>query len=227
MKTFKKSFINEITNETGAAVEVERYLSVNHVLKKAGIKTPKLVSYDNSSITLEYIELNHLNSKPNFEKFHLTTDNYYRHFNIEKAECRLQFIDKIEIDKSIRKQLKTIALENIEWVLKNEPFVFLHMDAIYKNYFIKGNETIWIDFQDAMMGPKSYDEVHYLIDCFNIRDFDIAKFNQYQQKSAVYNIIRQHGIFCAIPRFKKHYGFVTKYNVNKVLKGLGYDLEIT
>lgn len=227
MKIFKKSFINEITNEIAAAVAVERYLHVNYLLNNTKVKTPKIISHDKSSVTLEFIELEHSKIQPNFDKFHNATVSYYRQFNIDKAEHRLKFVNNLNLDRNIKQKLKNMALETIEWVLNNDTLVFLHMDAVYKNYFIKNNDTIWIDFQDAMMGPKSYDEVHYLIDCFNIRDFDITKFNQYQQKSAVYNVIRQYAIFSAIPRFKNCYEDVAKYNVNKVLKGLEYDLEIT
>jgi thiamine kinase-like enzyme len=226
MKTFEKSFINEITNELDAAVHTERYLLVNHILSNKGIKTPKIIQKEKTSIVLEYINLEHTKVTPNFDDFHTAVDDYYRHFDINRAEYRLQFFDRLLIDNSLKKRFKNLALENIEWVLNNEPFVFLHMDAVYKNYFSNGKNTVWIDFQDAMMGPKSYDEVHFLIDCFEKTEFDVKKFNVYQQKCAVYNTIRQHGIFCAIPRFKNSYEGVTKYNVNRVLKGLGYDLEI-
>jgi aminoglycoside/choline kinase family phosphotransferase len=227
MKIFKKDFISEIAGEAEAAVHVERYLSVDYILKTANVKTPKILSYDLTSITLEYIDLPHTKTAPNFDKFHNSTTDYYRKFNIDKAEYRLQFIDNLEYNTTEKHRLKNIALENIDWVIKNEPFVFLHMDAIYKNYFSNGKKTVWIDFQDAMMGPKSYDEVHFLIDCFAKEYFDVKNFNVFQQKSALYNSIRQHGIFCAIPRFKHFYEDVTKYNINKVLKELGYDLEIT
>jgi aminoglycoside/choline kinase family phosphotransferase len=227
MKIFKKNFINEITNEIGAAINVERYLSVNYLLQKAKVKTPKILSYDKSSVTLEFIELQHAKINPDFDAFHFSTFDYYRQFDIEKAEFRLQFVDNLSLDKTTRSKIKNIALDNLDWVLKNEPFVFLHMDAIYKNYFLDNSRTIWIDFQDAMMGPKSYDEIHFLIDCFEKTNFDIDSLNCYQQKSAVYNTIRQHAIFCSIPQFKSCFECVTKYNVNKVLKGLDYDLEIT
>lgn len=219
MKIYKKNFVNEITDEADAAVHAERYLLVDHILTNKGIKTPKILKKEKTSVVLGYLDLDHQNVLPNFDEFHSATDTYYRKFTIEKAEGRLHFVKD--------HKLRTVALEAFEYVLKNEPFVFLHMDAVYKNYFANGNQTVWIDFQDAMMGPKSYDEIHYFVNCFEKTEFDIKKFNTYQQKSAIYNSIRQYGIFSTIPRFKEQYLHVAKYNVNKILKGLEYDLEIT
>lgn len=229
MKTFEKSFINEITNEKDAAVEVERYRMVSFLLKEKNISQPKLLKCKKTSIILEYVDLPHKYTRPNFERFHNITTTYYRHWDMSRAECRLKFITpKITgLHQKICNRLIAIALESIEKVNQEEDYVFLHMDPIYKNYFSTSTGTVWIDFQDAMMGPKSLDEVHYLIDCFSMRDFDVSKFTEYQQKSAVYNSIRQYGIFSAIPRFRNMYINVTKYNVNKILKELEYDLEIT
>jgi hypothetical protein len=80
MKIFKKNFINEITNEIGAAINVERYLSVNYLLQKAKVKTPKILSYDKNSVTLEFIELQHAKINPDFDAFHFSRreiGNYY------------------------------------------------------------------------------------------------------------------------------------------------------
>ena len=219
MRIFEKSFINEIVDETKASNYAKRYLYIDDILTEKGIKTPKILEKRKTSVILEYLNLQHRNILPNFDDFHNVTNSYHRKFTIERAEKRLRFVN----DNSLR----SVALEAFEDVLNEEPFVFLHMDPVYKNYFVGGKNTVWIDFQDAMMGPKSYDQVHYMVNCFEKTNFDITKFNKYQQKSALYNSIRQYGLFSHIPRFKLKYIDVAKYNVNKILRELKYDLEIS
>jgi thiamine kinase-like enzyme len=230
MKRFRKDFINEITNEAEAYVNVERYLFVYHLLKKNKVPTPELIDYGKTHIVLEFIPQSHTRFvRPDFESFHNLTLDYYRKFDIEKAEFRIQFLkpEYTDLSNKICKKLKNIALSEIDIVFKNDKKVFLHMDAVYKNYYIIENKTVWIDFQDAMIGPKSYDEAHYLVDCFNKVDFDVESFSELQKRSALYNSIRQFAIFAYLPRFKKLYADTTKYNINRLLKGLDYDLEIT
>ena len=53
------------------------------------------------------------------------------------------------------------------------PRGFTHRDYQSRNLMVKGDELVWIDFQDALLGPKVYDLVALLNDSYQSfeRDF--------------------------------------------------------
>jgi aminoglycoside/choline kinase family phosphotransferase len=50
--------------------------------------------------------------------------------------------------------------------LSNEPRVLCHRDYHSRNLMVVGDELFVIDFQDARMGPNTYDLVSLLRDCY-------------------------------------------------------------
>ena len=64
-------------------------------------------------------------------------------------------------DEALREELATIAEE-----LAAEPRVLCHRDFHSRNLMVHRNRLVVIDFQDARMGPATYDLVSLLRDCY-------------------------------------------------------------
>ena len=74
----------------------------------------------------------------------------YRHVAITPA-----------VAEALREELSTIAEE-----LAAEPRVLCHRDFHSRNLMVHRNRLVVIDFQDARMGPATYDLVSLLRDCY-------------------------------------------------------------
>ncbi len=59
--------------------------------------------------------------------------------------------------------------ESFDWLtneISKEPLVFIHRDYHSRNLMLVNNRLGVIDFQDAMVGPRTYDLVSLLKDCY-------------------------------------------------------------
>ena len=74
----------------------------------------------------------------------------YRHVTLAPAAA-----------EALRRELSTIAEE-----LAAEPRVLCHRDYHSRNLMVHRNRLVVIDFQDARMGPATYDLVSLLRDCY-------------------------------------------------------------
>ena len=70
---------------------------------------------------------------------------------------------------ALREQFDAIAAE-----LASEPRVFCHRDYHSRNLMVRGSDLFVIDFQDARMGPDTYDLVSLLRDCYVDLGVDFA-----------------------------------------------------
>ena len=98
-----------------------------------------------------------------------------RLFDFEKLYYELNFfaenflknflnLDKLKPDfdwKGLDDDFRFLCIK-----LQNYPRVLCHRDYHVRNIMIKNNELFWIDFQDARMGPHSYDVVSILRDSY-------------------------------------------------------------
>jgi aminoglycoside/choline kinase family phosphotransferase len=55
------------------------------------------------------------------------------------------------------------------------PRGFVHRDYQSRNLMVVGNELIWLDFQDALLGPRAYDLVALLFDSYQELDREFVK----------------------------------------------------
>jgi aminoglycoside/choline kinase family phosphotransferase len=94
-------------------------------------------------------------------------------FDTEKLEWELQYFLKhfveghrgIALDESARAELSAelhaLAAEIASW-----PRVLCHRDYHSRNLMVQGTALYWIDFQDARMGPATYDLASLLRDAY-------------------------------------------------------------
>jgi len=67
------------------------------------------------------------------------------------------------------------------------PRSFTHRDYQSRNLMVKGDEIVWIDFQDALMGPRVYDMVALLQDSYQDHDarFIEARLDDYAEAAGI------------------------------------------
>ncbi len=94
-------------------------------------------------------------------------------FDVEKLTWELEFFlthfvgnaRGITLSPSARSTLRE-EFDAIARELASEPRVFCHRDYHSRNLMVRGNTLYVIDFQDARMGPDTYDLVSLLRDCY-------------------------------------------------------------
>jgi N-acetylmuramate 1-kinase len=95
-----------------------------------------------------------------------------RYFDFEKLHYELQFFQKhfvsgfLGIDAaSDFPDLNSEFIGLCQW-LADRPRVLCHRDYHVRNVMVHNNQVKWIDFQDARMGPLTYDVVSLLRDSY-------------------------------------------------------------
>ncbi len=103
--------------------------------------------------------------------------DHFREWGLEARDLHLNEGDRATFDAAAAYLARTIA----GW-----PRGFVHRDYQSRNLMVQEDETgaphlVWIDFQDAMMGPRVYDLVALLTDSYQTftRDFLEARLDDY------------------------------------------------
>ena len=94
-------------------------------------------------------------------------------FDVEKLTWELDFFIKhfieayrgVVISPAAREELQAAFAEPVE-ILASEPRVLCHRDYHSRNLMLHGDRLYIIDFQDARMGPDTYDLVSLLRDSY-------------------------------------------------------------
>ncbi|MDD8059835.1 MULTISPECIES: aminoglycoside phosphotransferase family protein [Shewanella] len=89
-------------------------------------------------------------------------------------------------------QMITAAFAALTDSAMSQPKVGMHRDYHSRNLLINADELAVIDFQDAVLGPITYDAVSLLRDCY-VRwpDESVQQLKQYH-----YQLIKQHKLLC-------------------------------
>ncbi len=107
------------------------------------------------------------------------------------------------------------------------PQGFVHRDYQSRNLMVVGNDLVWLDFQDALLGPRVYDLVALLFDSYQELDLDFvrARLSDYEEAGplsplehetlerelewvAVQRKLKDAGRFVFIERVKKDPSFL-------------------
>ena len=93
-------------------------------------------------------------------------DKYYEEENNLFTDWFLKKHLKIELDVSYEKEI-TLQFNKINSIIKSIPKTFVHRDYHSRNLLITDtNNPGIIDYQDAVIGPVTYDLVSLLKDCY-------------------------------------------------------------
>jgi N-acetylmuramate 1-kinase len=106
----------------------------------------------------------------------LTSDRYLPYgiaFDVEKLSWELQFFVKHFLEAyrgavitPARREALGVELQRVAEELAAEPRVFCHRDYHSRNLMLHAGQLYIIDFQDARMGPDTYDLVSLLRDSY-------------------------------------------------------------
>ena len=96
-------------------------------------------------------------------------------------------------------------------------YVFVHRDYQSRNLIVRdagraGRQLVWIDFQDALLGPRAYDLVALLNDSYQTFsvDFVDARLSEYLQQ--------RHGTVAGFEQLRFEFDWIT---VQRKLKDAG------
>ena len=169
---------------------LESFLSITDKLRKAKLNVPEIFEFDNENGFLVMTDLgNDLYSKKlnNETVYCLYTDaleaivkmqtkvdcsglnkfdSYFEEENYLFIEWFLKKHLAIRLDETSEKEIIT-ELNRINFVLQSIPKTFVHRDYHSRNLLVTDiNNPGIIDYQDAIVGPVTYDLVSLLKDCY-------------------------------------------------------------
>ena len=228
----------------------KNFVKYSKIFKKNNVKTPTLFNIDsvNKIILIEDLGNNLIFNKTNnknfkniykkvilnileIQKIKNKNINYYKYQKyLSESLLFNQWVLKeffnFNITKKDEKKICT-SLNILIKSLNTKFYKLVHRDYHSKNIFFKNNETVIIDYQDALYGSPLYDLVSILNDCYkdidNITKNDLInlfydKFKEDNKKNLskdelLYNFdmltIQRHmkasGIFCRLSKkYNRH-----------------------
>jgi aminoglycoside/choline kinase family phosphotransferase len=97
---------------------------------------------------------------------------HFREWGLDARGRKLSGSDRARFDAVARR----VAARISSW-----PRCFTHRDYQSRNLMVVDGELVWIDFQDALMGPRVYDMVALLRDSYQSFDepFVVARLREY------------------------------------------------
>lgn len=103
---------------------------------------------------------------------------HFREWGLDARGKKLSKVDRTAFDLIARRLARRIA----SW-----PRGFTHRDYQSRNLMVVGEGLVWIDFQDALMGPRVYDLVALLQDSYQEfdRQFIDARLRDYAQAAGL------------------------------------------
>lgn len=239
--------------------DLKPFLHVEAIFEQATVHTPKILAQDLSQGFLllddlgDVLLLNQLNEQ--------TVDAYYKQaiqtlFKIQSCSIQdslLPAFDKAFMIKEMNlcpewflhaylnltldeNETKLIQ-KNIDWIateVAKQPLVVIHRDYHSRNLMLIDDDLGVIDFQDAMIGPLTYDLVSLLKDCYIAwpRAKIIAwveNFYQQNKTAQVYSLnefVRAFDL-CGLQRHLKVLGIFSRLYLRDNKPGYLKDLPLT
>lgn len=165
------------------------FIHVTELIRSAGVNAPKIIAKD---LKLGFILLADLGNKPYLN--HLTDDNADKMYsdaiaalikmqtidaalptyNEQRLQTEMELFERWYLNHHLKIQLSVIQKEKLNKIFKlligsaiEQPQVFVHRDYHSRNLMITDIDNPGvIDYQDAVVGPITYDLVSLFKDCY-------------------------------------------------------------
>jgi len=186
--------------EGGYGGDPNSWLEMQKALVQMGIPVPEVLKVDKDKLCIwtedlgdvflgalpfsvkMYEEALNLLVRAQYPSAQIQTPASSRLFDFEKLYYEMNFFVKYFLNEFLNLNVgdKTHAplFEDIQLLCEEiQKFqrVFCHRDYHSRNLMVKDKRLYWIDFQDARMGPHSYDVVSLLRDSYVQMDWDTRK----------------------------------------------------
>jgi len=184
---------------------ISEFIKITNLLSQAPILVPELIAYDitqgfiilsDFGDTWLLTHVKNLTPRDITECYHqalntiidiqkITHHSGLPHFNAQHMELEWSYFTQWFLDKLLKLRLtdkQCAMLDNIKNNLihsaQQEPQVVIHRDFHSRNIMVLPDQRLGIiDYQDAMIGPMSYDVVSLLKDCYIV--WPSAQVNDY------------------------------------------------
>ncbi len=149
------------------------------------------------------------------EKLSWELHYFLKHFVEGHRACNLSVEDRATLAEAFHRLSEEIA----SW-----PRVLCHRDYHSRNLMLYGGRLVWIDFQDARMGPASYDLVSLLRDSYVDLDEDfvarrVEEFRQRAMPGEARDVFQRRFDLMSVQRNLKAlgtFGFMAQVRGNEV-----------
>jgi aminoglycoside/choline kinase family phosphotransferase len=217
--------------------KLEQFIKVSESLEHMGVQVPKIFHQDvpQGLLLLEDLGdellLQRLNQDSVKNYYHKAMDiilNLQRHpipsilpkFNQSYMLQEMSLFNDWFIRKHLNLDLSAAENEFLEQqfykianIIESHPQTMIHRDFHSRNLMVLPNEILSvIDFQDAMIGPRSYDLVSLLKDCYicwpphQVLEFCQYFFVKLADKDSTFDKFRQEFTLCGLQRHLKVLG---------------------
>ena len=147
----------------------------------------------------------HEASRLAFDEKKLTEElNFFRRHYLGGHHKQQWKEDKLS-ERQLEQEFSCLAVE-----LAAYPHVLCHRDYHVRNLIVKKEELYIIDFQDARMGPPSYDFVSLLKDSIDLGSKEIDEYTDY--------FLAQAQLSSGVPEFQRQFHLMC---IQRLLKALG------
>jgi aminoglycoside/choline kinase family phosphotransferase len=241
-----------------AAEKTEQFIFVGKLLESLSVRVPKIyqINHENGFLLLEDLgetQLLDILNPGNVDVFYkaafdtlanlqlnaarVDIPQKLPHFDYRHMHTEVQlFVDwflkkhlQLELDTSTHKMIEN-TFDQLLKTIETYPHTIIHRDFHSRNLMVMQNHMLGvIDFQDAMYGPRAYDVVSLLKDCYIVWDENLQKkychyfLDKIHQSQDFENFWQEFQI-CGLQRHLKVLGIFARINYRDHKPGFMNDL---
>lgn len=195
------------------------------ILEDLGDTNLQMLNPGSNQSNASYIEATHILCKFQKDaetmdktKFPLSLEFTFEKFYNELIMTNKYFLEKYKV-KNYKEALVLNFYEKLVEEMLEQKFMLLHRDYHSKNIMIFNKELVLIDFQDARLGPYTYDLASLIIDPYSDLDASLIKqlIDTYYKKIQIeaYDVFFKNYLLCLLQRAIKILG---TYSYQKFVK---------
>jgi len=205
-------------------INTDRFYLTYNFFKKLKVNLPKLYYYDAKKgymvledlgdLTIQSLninkETNYLSSvnlitqyqnNQNINVYPMTYSFTYAKFYNELIMTKYYYIDKYKANITHNKKQLEFFFKELTTLIMQQKFCLTHRDYHSRNILVYNNKIYLIDFQDARLGPYTYDLASLIIDPYaNIEDklsnYLIETYYNNTKHEAYKNYILNYNLTC-------------------------------
>ncbi|WP_299490785.1 phosphotransferase [uncultured Shewanella sp.] len=196
VRRYFRVFINHVSyivvDSPPKQIVLQQFIDIANIYAQKGINVPEVIAKDTQNGFLLLTDLGDISlfsilKSDNVEYYYKTalkvlshitkvktTEQgdlplYDRAFIQQELDIFTEWLLRCHLSIVLNDEQHQMLLVTFEYLIKNaleQPHVGMHRDYHCRNIMVKNNQLHVIDFQDAVIGPITYDVVSLLRDCY-------------------------------------------------------------